>query len=256
MDSLENKNNFKFLLFGFLLIILDQATKLAIKGFDFFGFSHQGIEYGSLHSVIGDFVQITYIENPGMAFGISFGWGKIFLSLFSIVAGIALAVYLLRIKSAHLAVKIGITLLFAGAVGNLIDRVFYGVIFGEQALFYGYVVDFIQVDIPDIDFFGIFYTHFPVFNVADSCVTVGVVFLLFVHKHIPSIQEVFGKKNNNESSSLDNTNRNYDDVYLMTSTPIVDGIIEDVDNDIINEENDSSDSYDDSSSDSGDSSSD
>ncbi len=256
MDSIENKNNYKFLLFGFFLILLDQATKLAIKGFDFFGFSHQGIEYGSLHSVIGDFVQITYIENPGMAFGISFGWGKIFLSLFSIVAGIALAVYLLRIKSAHLAVKIGISLLFAGAVGNLIDRVFYGVIFGEQSLFYGYVVDFIQVDIPDIDFFGIFYTHFPVFNVADSCVTVGVVFLLFVHKHIPSIQEVFGKKSNNESSNLDNSYRNYDDAYLMTSTPIVDGIIDDVDNDIINEENDSSDSFDDSSSDSGDSSSD
>ncbi len=250
MDSIENKNNYKFLLFGFLLILLDQATKLAIKGFDFFGFSHQGIEYGSLHSVIGDFVQITYIENPGMAFGISFGWGKIFLSLFSIVAGIALAVYLLRIKSAHIAVKIGISLLFAGAVGNLIDRVFYGVIFGEQALFYGYVVDFIQVDIPDIDFFGIFYTHFPVFNVADSCVTVGVVFLLFVHKHIPSLQEVFGKKNSNELQSINNTNTNYDDTYLMASTPLVDGIIEDVDNNnTINEDNDSSDSYEDSSSD-------
>jgi signal peptidase II len=76
-------------------------------------------------------------------------------------------------------------LILAGAFGNFIDRMFYGVIYGNSPLFYGLVVDFIQVDIPDITFNSITYTHWPVFNIADSCVSIGMVFLLFFNKFIP-----------------------------------------------------------------------
>ncbi len=192
-QSTAKTNNIYFL-FALILILADQATKLAVKGFDLLGFHHDGMYYGQSIKVIGDTLQWTYIENPGMAFGIEFGWGKIFLSLFSILAGIALGVYLYKIIRAHPGVKIGIMLIFAGAVGNLIDRVFYGVFYGTNPLFYGHVVDFIQVDIPDVQFFGYYYSSFPVFNIADSCVTCGVVALLIFHSKLPQIKETFCNK--------------------------------------------------------------
>ena len=189
---MKNKVNWFFII-AVLLVFLDQATKLAIRGFTFAGIEYDGLMIGQMISVIGDFLQITYVENEGMAFGISFGPAKIFLSLFSIFASIALAWYLSKLKKFSVWVQIGIMLIFAGAVGNLIDRVFYGIIFGYDAIFYGRVVDFIQVDIPDINFLGLNYTHWPVFNVADSCVTCGVVTLLIFHKKIPQFKQLINK---------------------------------------------------------------
>ena len=194
MEKSFKLNNKMFFLLSFLLVIFDQSTKIAVKGFNLFGIEHKGMYYGESIPVIGTFLQWTYIENPGMAFGIEFGWGKIFLSLFSIIASIVLGIYLHRISSAHCAIKIGISLILAGAVGNLIDRVFYGVFYGTQPLFYGHVVDFIQVDIPDVNILGNYYTHFPIFNIADSCVTCGVITLMLFHSKIPTLREVFAKK--------------------------------------------------------------
>lgn len=94
--------------------------------------------------------------------------------------------YLRQIASGHWAPRLAVTLILAGAVGNLIDRALYGVIFGDAPLFYGRVVDFIQVDIPDITWLGDVHTHFPVFNVADSCVTVGVILLLLTGNKLPA----------------------------------------------------------------------
>ncbi len=194
-DLEKNDNKARlFFLTAFLLIIFDQLTKISVKGFNLFGFKHEGFYLGEAVEVWGDFIQFTFVENAGMAFGISFGAAKIFLSLFSVFASIALGIYLYKIRFFHPGVKTGIMLIFAGAVGNLIDRVFYGVFYGESPIFYGKVVDFVQVDIPDVDFLGLYYTHFPVFNVADSCVTVGVVFLLLFNSKIPSFSEVFPKK--------------------------------------------------------------
>lgn len=181
------------------LIALDQATKLAAKGFSFLGIECDGIGYREVIPVIGNFVTFVLVENEGMAFGISFGVWKIFLSLFSIVASVALAWYITKIERFDAAVRVGVTLIFSGASGNLIDRVFYGVIFGESPLFYGRVVDFIQFDIPDVAFLGLHYTHFPVFNVADSCVTIGVCLLLLFHNRIPSFDEVFNRKTDEEA---------------------------------------------------------
>ncbi|MFY7997344.1 MAG: signal peptidase II, partial [Candidatus Kapaibacteriota bacterium] len=151
MNTLRNKG---FLLFATMMILLDQFTKIWVKGFNLLGWQHDGMTLYESVSLIGDVVRITYVENAGMAFGISFGAGKIFLSLFSVAASIALAWYLARLDSKHFGVRLALALIFAGATGNLIDRVFYGVFYGESPLFYGKVVDFMDVDMPDFSLFG------------------------------------------------------------------------------------------------------
>lgn len=195
-----------FVITAFLLIVFDQITKLLVKGFNFFGIEHKGFYYGESIPVIGDFLMFTFVENPGMAFGIEFGTGKIFLSLFSVLASMAIGWYMIKMNGFNSWARTGVMLIFSGAVGNMIDRVFYGVIFKESALFYGKVVDFIQVDIPDVDFFGLSYSHWPVFNIADSCVTVGVVILLFVHEKLPSINEIRGIKESQETEEIEVVN--------------------------------------------------
>jgi signal peptidase II len=182
MSAIRNKG---FLLTALFLVLLDQITKVAVKGFTLFGWHHQGMFLGESIPVFGDVLRISFVENAGMAFGITFGAGKIFLSLFSVIASIALAWYIARLDTQHFWLRTGLMLVLAGATGNLIDRVFYGVLYGEHPLFYGHVVDFIDVDMPDVTLFGHEYTRFWVFNVADSCVTTGMILLIFFNHHLP-----------------------------------------------------------------------
>jgi signal peptidase II len=174
-----------------IIVLIDQAAKLFIKGFDipFLHLYHLGIPLGASYPIVGDFLRMTFIENPGMAFGIDVG-GKLFLTIFSIVASIGIFVYLFRIRQEALVIRLALALILGGAVGNLIDRVFYGVIFGEGSLFYGKVVDFIDVDFFKIDFLGYHINRFPVFNVADSSVSLGVVMLLLFHKRFTAVEGV------------------------------------------------------------------
>ncbi|MBU3741334.1 MAG: signal peptidase II [Candidatus Kapabacteria bacterium] len=173
-----------------LLVVIDQVTKLLVKGFDVAGISHQGMYLGESIPVLGDVVRLTFVENPGMAFGISFGAAKALLTLATIAIASFLAWYLSKLHVAPRAASIAIMLVFAGAVGNLIDRMFYGVLYGEAPLLYGKVVDFVQVDIPDVTWFGEVYTHWPVFNVADSCVSIGVVMLVLLSSKMPGLSEL------------------------------------------------------------------
>jgi signal peptidase II len=73
-------------------------------------------------------------------------------------------------------------MILGGAIGNLIDRVFYGVLYGTASLFYGRVVDFLDLDFFNLDIFGYHLSRWPVFNLADAAVTVGVILLLFFHR--------------------------------------------------------------------------
>jgi signal peptidase II len=166
-----------------VLVVLDQVTKLLVKGFTIplTGFYHEGMYLGQSIPLIGDFLRLTYIENPGMAFGIEIG-GRLFITVFSIFASIGIGYYLYRIRNESFVARLALALILAGAIGNLIDRVLYGWIFGEAPLFYGKVVDFVDVDFIDIDLFGFRMYRWAVFNVADSCVSIGVVLMLLFHK--------------------------------------------------------------------------
>lgn len=175
----------RVLLVSLIIVVADQLTKFLVKGLDApaLGLSWTGMAYASSRPVFGDIVRLTYIENPGMAFGIDVG-GKLFFSLFSVVASVAIIAYLYAARRERFAFRFSLALILGGAVGNLIDRVFYGVIFHEAPLFYGKVVDFIDIDFIDINLFGYQISRWPVFNIADAAVTCGVVLLLLFHRSL------------------------------------------------------------------------
>lgn len=164
------------------IVVIDQITKILIKGAPFLGIN--GVAYGSSRPLLDDIFRITYVENPGIAFGIQIPGMKIFFSIFSVIASIGIFIYIkrnrFRLPKWEL---IALAMIMGGAIGNLIDRCFYGVLYGEESLFYGHVVDFID--------FGYKKNWWPVFNVADSCVSIGVVLLtLMLLKKKPPVQEV------------------------------------------------------------------
>ena len=167
------------------VVIIDQITKLMVKGFSipFLNINYEGMYLGQMIPVIGDFFRITFVENPGMAFGYDPGSSfKLIISIFSLAASIGLVFYLYVIRDKSRSLRIAIALILGGAVGNLIDRTFYGVIYNYGPLFYGKVVDFFDVDFFDFTLFGRSYDRWPVFNIADAAVTIGVLVLVFFYK--------------------------------------------------------------------------
>ncbi|PQJ80120.1 lipoprotein signal peptidase [Polaribacter porphyrae] len=178
-----------------IALILDQVIKIYVKTHFVLG----------EEVVVFDWFRIHFTENNGMAMGIEFGGnaGKLFLTLFRIVAVIAIVYWLAGTikRKVHNAVIIAISLIFSGAVGNIIDSVFYGVIFNHPAhsvatifpetttgkLFFGKVVDMFYFPIwsgnlPNwIPFVGgdpfTFFQY--IFNPADSFISIGVVLLFF-----------------------------------------------------------------------------
>lgn len=165
---------------------------------------------GDEFSVLGDWFKIHFVENNGMAWGMSLGgeYGKLFLTLFRIVAigGIGYYLYSLIKSRKNELLIISISLVFAGAVGNIIDSLFYGIIFdasgsyyvaqafpadgGYASLFHGKVVDMLYFPLFDgfyPDWFpiigGDYFEFFrPVFNIADSSITIGVSLLIIFQK--------------------------------------------------------------------------
>ncbi len=158
------------------IVLLDQATKLWVRGFAFLGFQHAGIGVGSSIPLIRNLLYITYIENPGMAFGIEVG-SQLALALLSLGACVAVVYYLHKMRDESLVVVIPMALILGGAVGNLIDRTFYGVVFGYGRLFCGKVVDFVDVRLFDL-------SHYGIFNLADAAVTIGIVWLILFRRSL------------------------------------------------------------------------
>ena len=177
----------KALYLSFAVVVIDQVTKLMVKGFSipFLNINYEGMYLGQMIPIFGDFFRFTFVENPGMAFGYDPGSNfKLIMSVFSLVASIGLIFYLFVIRDKSWSLKIAIALILGGAVGNLIDRTFYGLFFDYAPLFYGKVVDFFDVDFFDFTLFGRSYDRWPVFNIADAAVTIGVlVLVLFYKKH-------------------------------------------------------------------------
>ncbi|MCD0486794.1 lipoprotein signal peptidase [Pedobacter sp. MC2016-14] len=175
----------KPLLVIFLVLLADQALKTWIK---------TNMYIGQEFKIIGNWFIIHFTENNGMAFGMEFGgeFGKLFLSLFRIiaVAGIGYGLHYLIKGKHHRGLILNVALIFSGALGNIIDSVFYGVIYKYAGLFHGRVVDMFYFPILE----GIFpawvpiwggedYVFFrPVFNIADAAISVGVIVILIFQK--------------------------------------------------------------------------
>lgn len=158
------------------LVIADQVTKLVVK---------YNMALGESIPVVGRLFRFTFTENPGMAFGLTVG-SKLFLTLFSIAATVLIFVYLRRVAWAPTGYRVALALVLGGALGNVIDRVFYGVAFGEcppsppdsYRLFYGCVVDFLHIDLYQGEVFGRMVALFPIGNIADVAIIVGVALIL------------------------------------------------------------------------------
>ncbi|MBW7842514.1 MAG: signal peptidase II [Ignavibacterium sp.] len=183
----------KALYVSLIIVIVDQITKLLVKGFaiSFLGLNFEGMYLGQMIPVWGDFFRLTFVENPGMAFGYDPGESfKLIISIFSLIASIGLVIYLYVIRDKSLSLRIAIACILGGAVGNLIDRTFYGVFFDYAPLFYGKVVDFLDFDFFNFTLFGRSYDRWPVFNIADAAVTIGVLILILFYKKHNEIEEV------------------------------------------------------------------
>ena len=182
----------------FLILLADQSLKIWVK-------THMSIGESRYLFGSGEWAQLYFIENNGMAFGLEFGGnlGKILLTSFRIVAVIAILLYIRTLirKNAHTGLVLTLAMVMAGALGNIIDSVFYGVIFGNYApLFQGRVVDMLYFPIIRTDSFTFFK---PVFNLADSSITIAVGIILIFQKrffHHMNKEEEPAKENLTRSS--------------------------------------------------------
>ncbi|WKZ73920.1 MAG: signal peptidase II [Ignavibacteriaceae bacterium] len=163
-------------------MVIDQVTKLAVKGFalPFLGINYEGMYPQQSIPIFGDFFKLTFVENKGIAFGIELHpVVKVLVSLVSVVAAGMIVYYIDLIASKNRGAAVGLALILAGAIGNMIDRVFYGVLYGYAPMFYGHVVDFFHI-VFDVTIFGYYIESFPIFNVADVAVSLGVA-VLFIY---------------------------------------------------------------------------
>ncbi len=164
------------------IVIVDQVTKLLVKGLPALNLT--GIRPGQKVPILGNILSITLVENPGIAFGINFGSDfKLVISVFTLIASISLLIFLFKMRNKSFGLRISIVLILGGAVGNLIDRLFYGLIYGYAPLFHGKVVDFFNIQLFNVYLFNNTLGNY-IFNVADISVTAGMVCLLFaLRKH-------------------------------------------------------------------------
>ncbi len=197
------KKGWQVALFITLILIADQVLKIYIK-------THYHL--GEEHLVLGRFFRLHFVENPGMAWGWKFGgdWGKLVLTLFRLVAVILGVFYLKSIikKKYHPGFIVCAALIFAGAAGNLIDSLFYGMIFSNSDFFMhniavmfpksGGYAGFLHGQVVDMLYFPLIDSHFPswvpvwggeefeffspVFNLADASISVGVIAILLWQK--------------------------------------------------------------------------
>lgn len=162
----------KLVLLGILLVIIDQVIKVLVK---------TNMSLGERIPLIGDWCQLCFVENEGMAFGLAFGGkvGKFCLSFFRICLSVVLIWWINSLdkkKQAPTGVLVGLTVITAGAIGNIVDCFFYGLIWDYAPFMFGKVVDMFWFPIIKTAEKVIFFS--PVFNFADSCVTVGAFYLI------------------------------------------------------------------------------
>ena len=185
-----------------LIVIADQALKIYVK-------THYHVD--EAHFVLGHWFQLYFIENEGMAYGWKFGGeaGKIILTLFRLAAVIFGIFYIKKIveRKYNRAFIVCVALIFAGALGNLIDSMFYGLIFEDSTVFpsnvahlfpaHGYA-GFLHGKVVDMLYFPLIQSHFPswfplwggqpfiffspIFNIADASISIGIIAIFVFQK--------------------------------------------------------------------------
>ncbi|MBC7696082.1 MAG: lipoprotein signal peptidase [Burkholderiales bacterium] len=204
----------------FAVLFIDQCIKLYIKS---------NYPIGEVCRIIGDWSRITFTENPGMAWGLEFGgdYGKLALSLFRIIAVFAGIFYIKKIVNdgEHKVFIICVSLILAGALGNILDSAFYGLIFGESTEYQvaefmpadGGYTGFLQGHVVDMFYFPMYEGSFPewmpiwggehfeffnaIFNFADMAISFGVGIILV-------FQSTFFKIKNNPEEKAPLTSEN------------------------------------------------
>ncbi len=208
-----------------IILIIDQVVKVWIK---------TNMYMGEEIHIIGDWFRLHFTENPGMAFGMTFGGsvGKIALTSFRIVAVFILS-YLLKYfidRKASTITILSFSLIIAGAIGNIIDSIFYGIIFEESSrslrnlaqifppgggygsFLQGRVVDMLYFPLYEgylpqwVPYWGGKYSIFfrPVFNIADSAITVGVILFLLFNRSFFTEEENLKNKENTDKLQIGN----------------------------------------------------
>lgn len=182
---------YRYFILALVIIAIDQTSKLLVYKYMYL---HQEI------NVIGEWFRLHYLLNPGMAFGIRWNneFGKLALTVFRIAAMVGIGYYLWKManRKAHTGFLWCMALILGGAVGNVIDSIFYGAVLNNHPIesptpwFHGQVID--MLFFPIFDFYwptwvpfvgGDYFLFFsPVFNIADSSIFVGVVIILFCQR--------------------------------------------------------------------------
>ena len=187
----------KLLIIGVVLVVIDQIIKALVK---------TNMDLGESINVIGDWFKLHYVLNEGMAFGMAFGgfWGKALLSIFRVVLFGVLCWWirgLVKKGDTPTGVLVGLTMITAGALGNIVDCLFYGLIWPEltmpgapMSFMFGRVVDmfYIPYQLPWMDHPGTLFGG--IFNFADACVSCGAVYLLLFQYKFFSNYEKNAKK--------------------------------------------------------------
>ena len=185
------KSPYKYFLLSLALIALDQTVKMLVHHYMAPGFAGQ-------INLVGGWLKLHYVLNPGMAFGMQLGYeyGKLILSVFRLVAMVGIGYYLVFLaqRGAPNGLLWAMAMILAGAVGNVIDSTFYGVLLNNAPYgaptpwFHGQVIDMIFFDvwegfIPEwVPIWGGSYYSTPIFNIADSCIFIGVCLILFFQR--------------------------------------------------------------------------
>lgn len=217
-EILKNKKGLLALATVFLVLILDQWLKIYVK---------TSMYYNQEIPIFGDWFSLLFVENRGMAFGWElpfFGQNtaKILLSLFRVVAVIVIAAYLLDLVKKGLSngLIVSIALIFSGALGNILDSAFYGLMFSESTrsmhllsqwvpfgegyanFLTGHVVDMLRFDLFTINlpYYGPFNFFAPIFNLADFAISLGVGIILFFYRK--DFQDNFLVKKEEDSAGV------------------------------------------------------
>ncbi|MDX2189218.1 MAG: lipoprotein signal peptidase [Bacteroidota bacterium] len=205
----------KYYLLSALIIALDQGVKLWV-------YQYMQMGYNGEIKILGDLFKLHYTLNPGMAMGIGLDWlglpdGKLFLTLFRILAVFAIGYYLYTLieKNTNKGFLWCIALILGGAIGNVLDSTFYGVILNNAPYgvstpwFHGQVIDMFYIDIwegylpswiPIVG--GQYYSFWPIFNVADASIFVSVCVILIFQKRFFNETGIISENKTIDENSL------------------------------------------------------